>query len=186
MLHVALHLVVHRELLVVHRMSRVGHAYVRCQNYHTGASVAGVGGWPAAHRRHAGGRASQVHAAQHGQAPCLAVPELGSYASSGRAWQLWVALLGGGGTGRTGTASGVFEPAASRRPTPPIRLPLDIQVARGRFRGVAPSAAALLQAIPPPAFGAGRFIVCRNRLLRREWARDSPPRQLPRQVVVTR
>ena len=28
MLHVALHLVVHRELLVVHRTSRVGHAYV--------------------------------------------------------------------------------------------------------------------------------------------------------------
>ena len=47
---------------------------------------------------------------QHGQSATLAVPEVGSRASSGRAWQLWPARRSQGRdrpTGRPATASGV-------------------------------------------------------------------------------
>ena len=89
MLHLALHLVVH----LAQRRTCQPCIGISVANPITGASLAGVGGWSAACRRHAGGRTAQVHAAQHGQVSCLAVPELGPYACSGRAWQLWVARL---------------------------------------------------------------------------------------------
>ena len=62
---------------------------------------------------------------QHGQSASLAVPQLGSRASSGRAWRLWAARHTNHSQGEAGPLGA--QPSEPP-PKPPIPLPLTAQV----------------------------------------------------------